>query len=589
MRLADCGFVAREREGHHCIGVHIEEHRFVAQHHERLRRRTLRRHDDARVLGLRGEHAPLEIALAFGHAREVAAHRVGATAVARALRRGDRGGKRVLLCHIGVAHCEVARLGHAHEAPRRGRDCDQQRRGSDERARDESAVTPRELPRRQRDARRPDRDRLMRQMATHIGGELRDACVAPFAILVQTRHRDLVEVATQTPAKVANRRLPQLRTRRVVVRQHRARALRDRFVEDLHHGRKAAFAQRLRRERQRAGQQLVEDDAERVDVRARVDRHARSLLGAHVLRRAEQAAELRRARVVDVDRPLDRLREAEVDDVRQRLAGLLVDEHVARLEVAMHDTALMRVMDRAAHRDEQRHARVDRQSMLVAIGRQRQAVEVVHREERAAVLGAARFEDARDAGMIELRQHLALGLEALQQVLGRRRRRHDLERHATTHGFALLREVDDAEATAAQFAHDLVRPDACTARQRRRRRGLRVRADDGLHLADRGVRRAHRTHDRANRLLVLAMRSDERLDRSRRVAAAEKRLVDALLQRLGQRGRRITLRTHVRTVAALRRTSRSTLHEVTATGGVVTSPPLRRCDRQSFARAPGCA
>ena len=55
-----------------------------------------------------------------------------------------------------------------------------------------------------------------------------------------------------------------------------------------------ARAQRLRVERPLAREQLVEQHAERVDVRAGVDvevRHLR-LLGAHVLRRADELAEL---------------------------------------------------------------------------------------------------------------------------------------------------------------------------------------------------------------------------------------------------------------------------------------------------------
>ena len=53
------------------------------------------------------------------------------------------------------------------------------------------------------------------------------------------------------------------------------------------------LAAALRDDRQLAGERFVHEDAERVDVRLRLDVGADALLGRHVLGRAERVARLR--------------------------------------------------------------------------------------------------------------------------------------------------------------------------------------------------------------------------------------------------------------------------------------------------------
>ena len=96
---------------------------------------------------------------------------------------------------------------------------------------------------------------------------------------------------------------------------------------------------------QAAGQQLVQDHAQRVHVAARVEleRIGEHLLGAHVGERADELPDVglqRRLRVAVGD-----ARHAEVEDLR--LPGF-VDQDVARLQVAVDDAALVRVVDRVA-------------------------------------------------------------------------------------------------------------------------------------------------------------------------------------------------------------------------------------------------
>ena len=111
----------------------------------------------------------------------------------------------------------------------------------------------------------------------------------------------------------------------------------------------AALRESLLVERRRAGQQFVEQHAERIDVGARVDVQAAhlGLLGAHVQRRADHLRE------VGVDRALgqllvDRFGHAEVDDLGHRLAVVRRDQHVRRLDVAVDDPFLMGVLHRLA-------------------------------------------------------------------------------------------------------------------------------------------------------------------------------------------------------------------------------------------------
>ncbi len=98
-----------------------------------------------------------------------------------------------------------------------------------------------------------------------------------------------------------------------------------------------------------AEQRLVEDQADRVDVDARVDVGLRAdfraadLLGRHVGGRADERAALRLLRVGFGRR--GEPRDAEVDHA---WAPVAVDEDVRGLQVAVHDAAVMAVLERVA-------------------------------------------------------------------------------------------------------------------------------------------------------------------------------------------------------------------------------------------------
>jgi hypothetical protein len=94
-------------------------------------------------------------------------------------------------------------------------------------------------------------------------------------------------------------------------------------------------------ERRLAGEHLVEHAAERVDVGGRPDLVPRRLLGGHVHRRPDRHARLRELLTGGI---VGRARDAEVGDERV----LAREEDVLRLDVAVDDPLLVRVVERAA-------------------------------------------------------------------------------------------------------------------------------------------------------------------------------------------------------------------------------------------------
>ena len=104
---------------------------------------------------------------------------------------------------------------------------------------------------------------------------------------------------------------------------------------------------RPRADRVHARKRLVERDPEAVEVAAVVDPLALGLLGRHVGERAHDIAGARE-RLVPGE-----VRDAEVRELGHAggSAGRIGDQHVLGLDVAVHDAALVRVLERAAQRE----------------------------------------------------------------------------------------------------------------------------------------------------------------------------------------------------------------------------------------------
>src|SRR5439155_8721890 len=96
---------------------------------------------------------------------------------------------------------------------------------------------------------------------------------------------------------------------------------------------------RLPCERRYPGEHFIGDDREAVNIAAMIRRFSKRLLRSHVLRRSGDEARLSHART-----GFEHVREAEVADAHSVRS---VEQHVAWLDVAMHDTVGVRVIERA--------------------------------------------------------------------------------------------------------------------------------------------------------------------------------------------------------------------------------------------------
>ena len=207
-------------------------------------------------------------------------------------------------------------------------------------------------------------------------------------------------------------------------------------------GRRRAAVRRL------AGEQLVQHAGEAVLIAATVGALVERLLGAHVLRRADdesRAGDARRLRGARGER------DAEVGD--HRLA--LVDEDVLRLDVAMDDVARVRVVERRRDLPRDGDGVVDREiALAVEPVAERLALEEGHDVEQLAV-GVARVEQRDDVRMAEPRGDLDLAQEALGPdgvgELGLEELDGDLATVAQVVG-----EIDGRHPAAADHALDAV-------------------------------------------------------------------------------------------------------------------------------------
>ena len=202
-----------------------------------------------------------------------------------------------------------------------------------------------------------------------------------------------------------------------------------------------------------ARQQLVEGGAQAIDVGGcrQVLRPAPGLLGGHVRRRPHHGAGDRRRRALRRPRA-DPLRQAEVG--HERLVAL-AQEDVRRLEVAVEDRPLVRVVDRPRHLGHQRGDGPRVALQPADVSRQVAALDQPHAEERL-VVDLADLVDRHDVRVVELRHRLGLGAEPPQLGEARQRRVADqLQRHEPPE-VDLPRPVDDPHPAPSDLVDQLV-------------------------------------------------------------------------------------------------------------------------------------
>ena len=223
-------------------------------------------------------------------------------------------------------------------------------------------------------------------------------------------------------------------------------------------GRRAVASAAGRCEGPPRGQQLEEDQAERVDVRGGGHALTAQLLGRRISRRQPALTRARQlgwlARVVIGEQ----LGDAEVEQLQ--IAGRR-DEDVRGLQIAVDDEPAIRVLHGIAHPAEQPHPRVDREAPGVAVGRDRLAFHELHREVRPAVGVEATIEETGDGRVIELGENLPFATEADGGVVAVEAASHELERDDLNE-FAIgaLGAIHDAHASAAELLDHAIRTDA---------------------------------------------------------------------------------------------------------------------------------
>jgi hypothetical protein len=200
-------------------------------------------------------------------------------------------------------------------------------------------------------------------------------------------------------------------------------------------------------EGRRARHALVQHHAERVDVRAAVHLARHHLLGAQVGERSHEGAALREPALGGG------AREAEVHHPHPQPGGLLRDHDVVRLDVAVDDALGVAVLERLGDLDGDLHDLAEGRAPapeLVQVG----ALDQGHHEEQRPLV-ASQVVERDDRGVVHLRDHLRLPLEALLGLGAQQRGRDQLDRDVTVEQ-RVARPVDDPHSAAAELGCDLV-------------------------------------------------------------------------------------------------------------------------------------
>jgi hypothetical protein len=219
-----------------------------------------------------------------------------------------------------------------------------------------------------------------------------DIGVASDGVLAQAGRDDRVQVAGQPPCR--NRR----------IRSCRSRAQRRRFVmHDLLHD--AADRKALAAPGTSSAQQLEQQDPERIDVGGDGDGLSGQLFRGRIVGRE------RGHRCVGDALParIEPLGDAEVEQLHSSFGG---DQDVSRLQVAVDDQVAMRVVDRLAHLQEERQPIVQAGMPALAMLDDGFAAHVLDHSPQPAVRRGAAIQQARDAGMVQGRERLPLGMKA---------------------------------------------------------------------------------------------------------------------------------------------------------------------------------
>ncbi len=136
-------------------------------------------------------------------------------------------------------------------------------------------------------------------------------------------------------------------------------------------------------------------------------------------------------------------------------------QDVRRLEIAVHDEVLMSVVHRGTNRLKELEPCNDVEMLRVAIGVNRNTVDVLHDDVCGTVRKRATIQEMRDVGMIELGEDLAFDLEPRLDAPRKRAAENHLDGHLLLElGIGALGQENLAHPAHAQRAQYAIGSDA---------------------------------------------------------------------------------------------------------------------------------
>jgi hypothetical protein len=136
------------------------------------------------------------------------------------------------------------------------------------------------------------------------------------------------------------------------------------------------------------------------------------------------------------------LGQPEIDDLRYRLVVAHANQNVRRLQIPVNDPLLMGVVHSVADLNEQFEPLPGRESVAIAIRRDRFAAHALHGEVRTALGRGTSIEHLRDRRMRHDCQRLTLGLEARDHLARVHASLDHFERHLAFDRVRLFGEPD---------------------------------------------------------------------------------------------------------------------------------------------------
>ena len=231
---------------------------------------------------------------------------------------------------------------------------------------------------------------------------------------LETRVADVTQAALGFLAEAATKEVRQPRRSR-----SRQRVPVGLAIEDPHQGVRCGVGE----EGALAGEGLVEAAAEGPDVRSGAAAMTSNLFRAHVrdgarsgavgADRLRQGRRLVGVRAVSGCGPRQDAGDSEIQDLHRALGR---DHHVLGLEVAVGDPAIVRRLQAVGDLDEDSHCFPNRERALTEPLGQGLPLDQLHHQ-IGDVGPSLEFEQSRDVGVVQGRQHLRLGLELSQPLL----------------------------------------------------------------------------------------------------------------------------------------------------------------------------